>query len=120
MDAELIRSGKWTLISPRTDDVLVREPSDAIALLELCGEYDVQRIILVEKNFSPDFFELRSGLAGEILQKFSQYGLYLGIVGDFSSVESKSLRDFIRESNRYGRILFVSSPEEALEQWDKQ
>lgn len=53
-------------------------------------------------------------MAGEILQKFSTYNHKLAIVGDFSGIESKSLRDFIRESNRTGRILFVDNREDAL------
>jgi hypothetical protein len=38
----------------------------------------------------------------------------LAIIGDFSAVKSKSLNDFIFESNKYGRISFVSSREEAI------
>jgi hypothetical protein len=39
----------------------------------------------------------------------------LGIVGDFSLYQSKSLRDFIYESNKSNRIVFVSTLEEALD-----
>jgi hypothetical protein len=58
---------------------------------------------------------LKSGIAGEILQKFSTYNFRLAIVGTFSEVQSKSLRDFIYESNKYGRINFVGSHDEAFE-----
>ena len=37
----------------------------------------------------------------------------LAIVGDFSEYSSKSLKDFIRESNKSGRVSFVSSVKEA-------
>jgi hypothetical protein len=53
-------------------------------------------------------------MAGEILQKFSNYRMRLAIVGDFSEYKSKSLRDFIRESNRTGTINFVGTIDEAL------
>jgi len=62
-----------------------------------------------------DFFDLKTGLAGEILQKFSNYRVKLAIVGDFEEVKSKSLRDFIRESNRGRTVNFVNSVEEAVE-----
>jgi len=58
---------------------------------------------------------LKTGLAGEILQKFSNYYVELAIVGDFSKYSSKNLQDFIYESNKVGRINFVSSVEEAKE-----
>jgi hypothetical protein len=72
-------------------------------------------IILHEQNLVGAFFDLKTRLAGEILQKFSNYRMKAAIVGDFSKFTSKSLQDFIRESNRMGRIFFVCSLEEALE-----
>ena len=43
-------------------------------------------------------------------------GMQLAIVGDFSKYNSKSLRDFIYESNKAGRILFVKTAEAAIVQ----
>ena len=57
---------------------------------------------------------IRTGMAGEILQKFSTYQVQLAIVGDFSEIISKSLKDFIYESNKMGRINFLPGREEAL------
>jgi hypothetical protein len=70
-------------------------------------------LILFEHQLCPEFFDLRSGMAGEILQKFSNYRMKLAIIGDFKKYPSKSLRDFIFESNKGGKILFLSSVEEA-------
>jgi hypothetical protein len=53
-------------------------------------------------------------MAGEILQKFSNYRIKLAIVGDFSKYTKKSIRDFIRESNNTGHINFVGTLDEAL------
>jgi hypothetical protein len=75
---------------------------------------DASGIIIHEGSLDPAFFDLKTRVAGEILQKFSNYRMRLAIVGDFSVYDSKSLKDFIRESNRYGIIRFVSSVEEAL------
>ena len=58
-------------------------------------------------------------ISNEILQKFSTYNMQLAIVGDFENLQSKSLRDFIYESNKTGRILFVKTFEEALSMFDK-
>ena len=72
------------------------------------------RMIIHEKSFHPDFFELKTKVAGEILQKFSNYRMRLAIIGDFSGFKGKSLKGFIRESNRTGIINFVGSLDEAL------
>jgi hypothetical protein len=64
---------------------------------------------------SEDFYNLKTGLAGEILQKFVTYYVRLAIVGDFSTYQSKSLRNFIYESNKGKHIFFLPDPEQAVE-----
>ena len=71
-------------------------------------------VLLLERHLAPAFFDLKTGLAGEVLQKFSTYRLRLAIVGDFSTYPGRSIQDFIRESNERGQICFVASREAAL------
>ena len=66
------------------------------------------------KNITPEFFDLKSGMAGEILQKFSTYRVRLAIVGNFAKYDSKSLNEFIYESNKGRHINFVSTSSEAI------
>ncbi|MDR1103187.1 MAG: DUF4180 domain-containing protein, partial [Tannerella sp.] len=72
-------------------------------------------LIINSKQLNPAFFDLKTGLAGEMLQKIVNYNMRLGIVGDFSVYQSKSLHDFIRESNRYRKIVFADTAEKAKE-----
>jgi hypothetical protein len=53
-------------------------------------------------------------MAGEILQKFSTYRVRLAVVGDISKYTSKSLAQFIFESNNDRQVNFVNSTTEAL------
>lgn len=95
--------------------VPIGSAQEALELLMNCNyNYNTAKIILREEHFSSDFFDLKTKLAGEILQKFSTYNGYLAIVGDFTKYTSSSLKDFIYESNRFKRINFVSTPEEAF------
>jgi hypothetical protein len=80
-------------------------------------EFD--KIILYEKNISPDFFDLKTGLAGEILQKFSNYRMQLAIIGDFSKYSGKSIRDFIFESNNGRQVNFLPDLSTTLEKLSK-
>lgn len=70
-------------------------------------------IIVHQKKIDKKFFELRSGLAREMLQKVVNYRLRLAVVGDFSMYESKSLEAFITESNRANTIVFVKTVDKA-------
>lgn len=87
---------------------------DGLDLLGNLYYQDFDKIIIHEKNITPDFFDLKNGIAGEILQKFSNYRVRLAIVGDFSKYTSKSVNDFIYESNKGKQIIFVSSVTEGL------
>ena len=92
----------------------IKTPEDMLDIMVDAGYNDCSGMIINENSFHPDFFDLSTGLAGEILQKFSNYRMKLAITGNFSDVKSKSLRDYIRESNKRREICFVESAVEAL------
>lgn len=72
--------------------------------------------VIVDKCIVPEeFYDLSSGLAGSILQKFVNYRVKIAFVGDFSVYESKSLRDFIYESNKGGDVFFLPGQQEAID-----
>lgn len=98
---------------------LIACSGEMLDLMAEAGYQNCSALIIHRETFHADFFDLKTGLAGEILQKFSNYRMRLSIVGDFSDLRSKSLNDFIRESNRTGIICFVKSTEEALSLLDK-
>jgi hypothetical protein len=93
---------------------VINKVEDGIDLLGNLYYQGFDRIIIYEKNITPVFFDLKTGIAGEILQKFSNYRVQLAIVGDFSKYNSKSLNNFIYESNKGSLINFVSTLSEAL------
>ncbi|MGV3560306.1 DUF4180 domain-containing protein [Larkinella arboricola] len=102
-----------------SDDVVISTVEDALDLLGNLYYQGFDAMIVYEKNITPTFFDLKTGLAGEILQKFSNYRVRLAIVGDFAQYQSKSIRDFILESNKAGHINFVSSRNEALDRFSR-
>lgn len=92
----------------------IASTQDALDLMGNLYYEDCDRILIHVRDLSADFFELKNGLAGDILQKFSNYRVRLAIVGDFNAYTSKSLKDFIYESNKGKHINFVSSVADAL------
>jgi len=97
------------------DGTIVRIAQDGLDILGNLMYEGFDGIIMHQKNISSDFFDLKTGIAGEILQKFSTYRVRLAIVGDFSNFTSKSIRDFIYESNKVGHICFVGTLSEAID-----
>ena len=103
-----------TFLEIRSEEQFINNVQDVLDLFgELYGQY-YDGIILYERNITHDFFDLQTKLAGEILQKFSNYRIRLVIVGDWSKYTSRSLEAFICESNRGKTVNFSSSPTEAL------
>ena len=103
-----------TFLEIRSEEQFINNVQDVLDLFgELYGQY-YDGIILYERNITHDFFDLQTRLAGEILQKFSNYRIRLVIVGDWSKYTSRSLEAFICESNRGKTVNFSSSPTEAL------
>ena len=71
-------------------------------------------VILDARQLPAQFFDLSTGIAGAVLQKFSNHRLRLVIVGYDPSHASESLKALIRESNRGSWVWFVADREEAL------
>ena len=78
-------------------------------------EADTKNIVISKQLIMDDFFILSTGLAGEILQKYINYGGRIAVYGDYSHYTSKPLKDFIYESNNGRDIFFAATQEEAVD-----
>lgn len=111
MDTKEYRINGVSVLEIIDDGVVIKNAQD---LLDIISDYSVKKIVVKRQNINEDFFDLSTGLAGEILQKASNYKICLGVIGDFENVESKSLRDFIYESNRTRQIVFKGTLKEIV------
>ena len=119
MRIEISQINEISIAEIISESIIINSTQDALDIMGNCNYQGSSRIIIHEKNLIPAFFDLKTGIAGDILQKFSTYNVRLALVGDFTKYTSKSLKDFIFESNRHGRIIFVSSVNEAKERLAK-
>lgn len=83
-------------------------------MMSIKYETGCSKIVLNKEAITEKFFILSKGIAGEILQKFINYQIKFAIYGDFSKYTSKSLKDFIYESNKGKDIFFVSDADTAV------
>ena len=119
MDINLISINDFYIAEIISDIIEINSAQDALDILANCAYQDARRIVMYQENITNSFFDLKTTLAGDILQKFSNYNVKLAIVGDFSKYSSNSLRDFIYESNKAGRISFVATKDEAIDALSK-
>jgi hypothetical protein len=84
---------------------------DAVDLIGKAFENRAQWIVIPVECLEDEFFELKTRIAGELIQKFVQYRRRLAIIGDISRhlAESSALRAFVNEANRGKEVWFVAS-----------
>lgn len=98
-----------------SDGLLITNESDGLDLVGTLYFQGYDRMIVYKDAITPKFFDLKTGLAGEILQKFSNYRMRLVIVGDFKSYSSESLQAFIAECNRGKMVNMVEKCSDAIQ-----
>jgi len=99
-----------------SNEILIEDVQSALDLMATVHyEAGCDRIIINKSLISERFFDLKTRLAGEILQKFTNYRVKVAIVGDFSVYSSQSLKDFIYESNNGNAIFFLPTEQQAIE-----
>ncbi len=98
-----------------SDEIVIKDVQSALdVLMSAKYEAETKNIVISKKLISEDFFILSTGLAGEILQKYINYGGRIAIFGDYSRYTSKPLKDFIYESNKGKDVFFVATEDEAV------
>ncbi|MGE5391618.1 MAG: DUF4180 domain-containing protein [Deltaproteobacteria bacterium] len=80
--------------------LLIKTDTDAVDLLSFCGENDTNRLLLWASNLHEDFFDLKTGLAGAVLQKFVNYGIKAAAVIPAELVNQGRFREMALEANR--------------------
>ncbi|MDR1553049.1 MAG: DUF4180 domain-containing protein [Prevotellaceae bacterium] len=103
-------------IAMPTGNFVLNTVDDVLDLIEsICFQSNCDRLVIEKKHLISDFFDLKTGLLGEMLQKFIVYNIRIGFVGDFSAINSKNLKDFIYESNKNKKIIFTDTIDKAVE-----
>ncbi|MEZ6031260.1 MAG: DUF4180 domain-containing protein [Hyphomonadaceae bacterium] len=89
---------------------------DAVDLIAEAIGISADIVVVPLARFDAGFLDLRSGIAGAFFQKFQNYRQRLAVIGDLSAKAqaSKSLRDFVHETNRSGFHLFAPTREALL------
>lgn len=115
MTASIVERDGHRLLVAEASGPLIGRVQDAVDLITLAWEQHASIVVVPVERFVPEFFQLRSLLAGEFTGKFAVYKVKLAMLGDISekTAESESLRAFVRECNR-GTLIFFSPDVEAL------
>ena len=104
----------------QSEGIVIRSARDAA---EITGELlsrGINKLILHERNMSPEFWQLSSGLAEVVLQEFASKAIAVAFVGKLGQYKSESLRALIQESDLGSKAFFLGTVELAKMQLSKK
>ncbi len=91
--------------------ISIRSFSDISDAIGAC--FGADGLILAEDDLAREFFDLRSGLAGELFQKLMNYKLRAAIVVADSKAYGERFSELVYEHTSHSMIRFVRSEDEA-------
>ena len=95
----------------------IQSASDISAALKASVERG--GLVLDEKDLSPDFFDLTTGLASKVLQKFVSYRTRLAVIIRDPSIHGGRFGELMNEHRIHPTVRFFSA-EQAARQWLSQ
>lgn len=90
------------------------EPVDPVRAVIRCIEEDTWALLFDRGALPGTFFDLSTGVAGELLQKLMNYGVRVAAVVPDPSVHSVRFQEFAREANKGRQIHFATTRDAAL------
>jgi len=87
---------------------------DPRAVVAGCIEGGKRGLLADRDALPPAFFDLSSGVAGELLHRLDLYGIRLAGVVPAPAAHSQRFQDFLRETNRGTRFRFFPTRAEAV------
>jgi len=109
----------YTRINQQSSAILLVSSGDQpvgseVQLLEVlaaCSELSCDRILFERGSFAPDFFQLSTRLAGEILLKLSMYRVPAALICPVDEIPPGKFTEFVLETNRgYAFRFFADHP----------
>jgi PadR family transcriptional regulator, regulatory protein AphA len=118
MDTIVVQKGvkKYVECTPGVGNLIASE-REVLDLVAVCGENDTHRLLIQADNLTPEFYQLKTGLAGAILLKFSNYTLKVATLLTPELVNQGRFREMVLEANRTNPEFKVFYDREQAEEW---
>lgn len=115
VSSELIEVAGKRIIIVRGDEPIALK-ANANDLVSLAYEHDAHLLVLDEGALGSEFLDLRSGVAGEVLQKLTNYHLVAAAILPDEIAQGGRFGELMLEMNRGSRFRSFPTFDEAV-QW---
>lgn len=89
---------------------------DALDLISLCWEHEVNALMIHYATLSEDFFKLKTKVAGNIIQKLVNYGIKAAAIVPQETIQKGRFKEMAMETNKGNHFRLLENKEEA-EKW---
>jgi hypothetical protein len=116
MDTRLVHQAGKTYLEVIPSEWRVASERHALDLVAACGENGTNRLLLHAASLSEDFYQLKTGLAGDVLQKFANYRIRSAAIIPLELASQGRFGEMVWEANR-GNQFRVFQDLRLAEQW---
>ncbi|MCE1253807.1 MAG: DUF4180 domain-containing protein [Anaerolineae bacterium] len=116
MNYRAVEKNEKIYVECLADGVLLDGEAAALDLVAGCMEYTCNRLLLPEGVLPDTFFQLKSGVAGQVLQKFVNYHMRVAAVIDPRMAREGRFGEMVLEANR-GNQFRVFDDRAQAEDW---
>jgi PadR family transcriptional regulator, regulatory protein AphA len=97
-------------------DTPLSTEKDALDLVSLCLEHETSLLMIHNEALSEDFYKLKTKVAGNMLQKFINYGIRAAAIIPHEILQKGRFKEMALETNKGNHFRMYGSKEEA-EKW---
>lgn len=105
-------TGRYLECDPQSG--LIQSEADALDLVAACGENETANLLIHAANLPEAFYDLRTGLAGAVLLKFTNYRIRAAAVLDLARSSQGRFGEFALETNRRNDFRIYPDRESAV------
>lgn len=116
MDIRVIEKDGRRYVECTADKVIINTEKDALDIIAVCFEKNISLLVIHSEILSEDFYNLRTGLAGAVLQKFANYHIKAALVMPSQEKIIGRFGEMVNEVNKGSDFRVFSSLSEA-EKW---
>jgi hypothetical protein len=116
MNTDLIQTNTGDYLRVTCSKEVISTEQSVLSLLGSCADFQTHHMLITQDCLHPDFFNLKTGLAGIFFQKLATYQVKTALVGDWAQVTNKRFNELMYESRQSNQIRFFQGQAEA-EQW---
>jgi DNA-binding PadR family transcriptional regulator len=116
MNYRVVEAGGQKYIECLSGESKIESQKEALELVAICGEHNTRRLMLHQENLPDEFFQLRTGIAGDILQKLTNYRIKTAAIISPELVDQGRFREMALEANRGQSFRIFDNVKEA-EEW---